>query len=814
MRATTLAILALLILPLAYAQEAGRGFYFHVTDCGTGQPIAGAVVIVTNGSSGDVASTNSTGYSFIKLPDGVYNYYVSMEGYRTRGGELPFTAGMVYEICLFKATEGFWNIVPTVLMWQGDIHAGGLGWSTIRLKNLEDGLFNITRLEIHVAGYDKPIAVYEAPGGVVLEKVEKVFNVTVAPPQDSPTGRAQADLRVKAYYKQPDGRVMGPLTIPLDLGPVLIQPYRTMYVQLLDYWGLNNVPNATIILESSLTGARFTYKANGSGVVLLPRLPEGAYRITVVYDSPYDGQSFEVYYRSQVLADLAVAPVMNTKLYEVHVKMRSLSGRPLPATVYLGRVEGHASAEGLVVFRNVPRGDYRVSAVWEGVEVYRGSVRVDEPLARPSPGGLLEATAEVGDIILSLRDMMGRRLASNVSVTILPKGLRYNASEQVAFTDLPRGEYTVVATAYNRLLKQYVEVFRGVYRIPDDHGTVEAKLALFDARIRLLTSDGRQADISKVVVEGEEFNLVNGTAVVEGITAGRYRMSATYMGVAVLDEAVEVSGPVADVRTRIHLFQPTVLTRDGEPLATGVVTVEVSGRKVSSELRDGRVSMYLPEGTYPVAIVYRDVEVLRESVVVKGGEATLTANVAKPVVIVSDQSGNPLSGAEVELIGVGKAVTGGDGSATLQQLPVRDYPFRVSLGVEVYSGSLTPGTPAKVTVTLVSLVVKVVNDLGSPVQAEVDVTRGSKLLGRASGSEARFDRLPAGVYTVRASSGPRSAEAQVMLDKPVNEVVLTISGPLSDIMTIATPLVVAAAVVAALVIYAKVRRKAEAMLRK
>ena len=114
MRATTLAILTLLILPLAYAQAAGRGFYFHVTDCETGQPIAGAIVIVMAGSSGDVAHTNSTGYAFVDMPNGVYTYYVSMQGYKTRGGELPFTAGMVFEICLFKATEGFWNIVPTL----------------------------------------------------------------------------------------------------------------------------------------------------------------------------------------------------------------------------------------------------------------------------------------------------------------------------------------------------------------------------------------------------------------------------------------------------------------------------------------------------------------------------------------------------------------------------------------------------------------------------------------------------------------------------------------------------------------------------
>jgi hypothetical protein len=56
----------------------------------------------------------------------------------------------------------------------------------IRLKNLEDGTFYIQRIEVLVEGYDKPVAYLELREPAVLGRVEKTFNVTVAPPPDCP----------------------------------------------------------------------------------------------------------------------------------------------------------------------------------------------------------------------------------------------------------------------------------------------------------------------------------------------------------------------------------------------------------------------------------------------------------------------------------------------------------------------------------------------------------------------------------------------------------------------------------------------------
>ncbi|MEM2257868.1 MAG: hypothetical protein QXV39_07110, partial [Candidatus Caldarchaeum sp.] len=48
---------------------------------------------------------------------------------------------------------------------QGDIHAGGAGWGLVRLKNFEQGVFNITSIELMVSGYDRPVGLWASDKG-------------------------------------------------------------------------------------------------------------------------------------------------------------------------------------------------------------------------------------------------------------------------------------------------------------------------------------------------------------------------------------------------------------------------------------------------------------------------------------------------------------------------------------------------------------------------------------------------------------------------------------------------------------------------
>jgi len=156
-------------------------------------------------------------------------------------------------------------------------------------------------------------------------RVDRFFNVTVVPPQDSPVGRVKAELRFKAVFTDVTKRSMGPLAVNIDLDYVLIHPYRSMVVRLADYLSVNTVPDKTMLLEHQLTKAQHIFKGNSTGYVTFLRIPDGVYRITVLYDSPYDGEKRTISDRFYVLADLASTVVIKNDVYEAHVKSRSHS---------------------------------------------------------------------------------------------------------------------------------------------------------------------------------------------------------------------------------------------------------------------------------------------------------------------------------------------------------------------------------------------------------------------------------------------------------------------------------------------------------
>ncbi|MEM4346017.1 MAG: hypothetical protein QXI02_03895, partial [Candidatus Caldarchaeum sp.] len=335
----------LLVLPAVYGLEPppsgtpfGR-FYVRVVDCSSQQPIVGASVNLDNPGHRASSVTNMTGYAEIQGYAWFYTYYITASGYRFTHGERRFSVGEVFTTCLLRETGGFWRVVSELLSWQGDIHAGGAGWGLVRLKNFEPGVFNITSIELMVSGYDRPVGFWMSDRGKILPKLlDTYFNLTVKPPQDSPVGRLKAELRIKAVFIGDDGSRIGPMTFFTDLDYVMVRELRTFDITVLDYWGFNRVPNVSVTLVSQLTGASYQLSGDAGGVVSGRKIPDGVYRMQVRYTSPYDGETYVVYDRFPILADLAREGYFKTSLYEVHVKPKDLSGRPLNADVALGRV--------------------------------------------------------------------------------------------------------------------------------------------------------------------------------------------------------------------------------------------------------------------------------------------------------------------------------------------------------------------------------------------------------------------------------------------------------------------------------------------
>ncbi|MEM2800212.1 MAG: hypothetical protein QXR26_04025 [Candidatus Caldarchaeum sp.] len=207
------------LLPTVYGLEPPPSgtpfgkFYVRVVDCSSQQPVAGASVNLDNPGHRASSVTNMTGYAEIEGYAWFYTYYITASGYRFTYGERRFSIGEVFTTCLFRETGGFWRVVSDLLGWQGDIHAGGAGWGLVRLKNFEQGVFNITSIELMVSGYDRPVGLWASDRGRVLPKLlDTYFNITVKPPKDSPVGRLKAELRVKAAFIGDDGRKIGPLT--------------------------------------------------------------------------------------------------------------------------------------------------------------------------------------------------------------------------------------------------------------------------------------------------------------------------------------------------------------------------------------------------------------------------------------------------------------------------------------------------------------------------------------------------------------------------------------------------------------------------
>ncbi|MEM2036920.1 MAG: hypothetical protein QXG21_05120, partial [Candidatus Caldarchaeum sp.] len=96
-----------------------------------------------------------------------YTYYITGSGYRFTHGERRFSIGEVFTVCLLREAGGFWRVVSDLLSWQGDIHAGGAGWGLVRLKNFEQGVFNITSIKLMVSGYEWPIGFWQSARGRV-----------------------------------------------------------------------------------------------------------------------------------------------------------------------------------------------------------------------------------------------------------------------------------------------------------------------------------------------------------------------------------------------------------------------------------------------------------------------------------------------------------------------------------------------------------------------------------------------------------------------------------------------------------------------
>lgn len=816
MRSTILLVMVFLLLVSAYAAEPippGTPYgtvYVRVTDCITGAPIQGASVNLDNPTHRTGGVTNSTGYASIEAFAWFYTYYVTASGYRIDAGERRFSLDEVFNVCLVPEAAGFWRVVADVLAWQGDIHAGGRGWAIIRLKNLEAGVFNITEFQIWVAGYDGPAITYTVPGGVILDRlVERSFNISINPRPDIPTGRLKAELRFRAVFTGADGRSIGPLTVSTDLDYVMIAPYRSFRIQVLDKWGQNPVPGAVVEFIPTLPNVEgsFTYRADENGYIDVKRVNDGAYLTRITYLSPYDEKVYLAAQQYTVLFDLVKQPFLRSSLFEVHVDVRDLGNRPLETDVYLNGVRAF-SVDGLARFVNVPPGEYSVSVRWMDVEVYTSQIRVEEPLVINSPGGRLQATVDVGDVGVKLETLEGKQVNLPVKILLTPLNrLAENVSATV-FERLPRGEYVVKVQAYDAYRERYVDVGEQYFAIPRDHGQHTIRVKVFDAAVEVVDKEGRRID-AELTIEGKPVSLRGGKATLTNLTPGPYLFKASWNGYTVLDIMAEPRpGETLTLSAEIYKMRLRVLGVDGRPLMKASALLwQGQSSEQQTVVNGSAVFDQVPAGAHQLTIFLDDVAVFNGTVKASE-EVSVAAEAGWVELFFHDQNGAPISGVEIVATGFDVQKTGADGVARLSQKPLGSYGFTARYrGFTVFEGVAKAGNRTEFTLPLYSLKATVVNELDTPIEASITLTRGDVSLGTFTGSEAFYHLLPPGPYVLKASVGTKQAVQQVnllsdgqvyVIKVPVTLVLGNIALSSSDLLTILMPIAVAVVAVASI----------------
>ncbi|MEM1945109.1 MAG: hypothetical protein QXX57_05175, partial [Nitrososphaerota archaeon] len=212
-----------------------------------------------------------------------------------------------------------------------------------------------------------------------------------------------------------------------------------------------------------------------------------------------------------------------------------------------------------------------------------------------------------------------------------------------------------------------------------------------------------------------------------------------------------------------------------------------------------------------------------EALYAKNGMADVTVGARRLRVRVLDQNGSPVKSAWVE-VGRLSAETDEMGVADLGQLPTVQYSYTVKYrGLAAASGLVRPGGTSDVRVEIYRLRVAVVNQLGQPVEAEVEVSADGKHLDRAYGFAVLFPDLPKGVYTVRVSYGAKQVLEDIEVTSAVQDIMVTLPyalelGPritlsITDLWTIATPIALVVTALAVILAAGKTFRRASAKRR-
>jgi len=525
-------------------------------------------------------------------------------------------------------------------------------------------------------------------------------------------------------------------------GQVDVKPFRTFTLKVTDGEGAIPLGGAEVNLKAHVYPFSLKFTTDASGMVKVFRLPDYyTYRVRVLYKPPLLNESVPV-----LISDmdaLQMVKGIRAELHTMRVFPKDLKGRPL-----------------------------------EGAEVTVGAISIH--LAPGAKAGLLfNGTAE----------------------------------GYAAFPLLPTGNYSY------RVLWKGVEVCSGT-RYLGYHPTYGARPSSFevtckvgDLRIRAVDGMnntigaefsvlGRAASGDAVLVFPQKVEYAkNGTLVIRQVPPGVYTVeavnrSATFgkevRGSAELKLITEI-GAENEIVVRLPVFgvRIAVVSEDGDPLDS----YRLEFGPVKAEMKGTAVLPGVPEGEYPVRVLYKGVEVFSGNLEVDGNvERTFRARAFRASFLLKDYDGEPVA-ASWKVTGPGGTFSGSSPRGATEPLPEAPHRLEVRgkvLGKEVVLLNTTflPSQlrNASLAVPLVTPVFRVVWSDGAPFEGQLEVPElglkasvvdgKAKLYAKVLVGNYRvlvYDRSGARVHDERVGTAPGGSELRVRA-VPLNVKVVDVLG--------------------------------------
>jgi len=374
-------------------------------------------------------------------------------------------------------------------------------------------------------------------------------------------------------------------------------------------------------------------RTDAAGNALAASIPSGSYTVAAIW---YGQDISPTVPLTVTLSRTYLLTASKIALVQIQVVGAQNQGLPQAAvSIKIGTTTvftGMTNNDGVVAIE-LPYGTYEVKVSYKGVEKSKTISVTGETMEKI-------VMLSIVDFTLYVRVMdqspYSRRIPGAVVVLtrtdVYPSQLiatgTTDSNGEVAFTSVPAGSYSIVATAPSYIVF-YGKPAREItttssITVPGTTQHVDLLLPLYDVVIRLVTPRGVPIENAGVVVGGVALIATDaqGNTVVQQMSPGDYAVSAEWFGLDVTPTSplsVTGSGTFTMTASKIARVQIQIVGALNQGLGGTYVTVKTGTTAVFSGIADsgGVVVVELPYGTYNVEASYKGVEAV-ETISVTG----------------------------------------------------------------------------------------------------------------------------------------------------------------------------------------------------